>query len=67
LNFEENVAQSKGYNKIILWVLQKNKSAIRFYEKNRYSFRGTTRIINLGEELIEIRLEKILEKGKMSR
>ena len=38
--------------------ITKNKAAIRFYERHEYRFIGTTITINLGKELIEIRLEK---------
>ncbi len=62
LSFVDELSKAKGYTKIILWVLQKNKSAIRFYERYGYTFMGTSRTVNLGEELIEIRLEKILDK-----
>ena len=38
--------------------ITKNKAAICFYEKYGYTFKGTTRTINLGVKLVEIRLKK---------
>ena len=44
-----------GYNEIILWVLEENDRARRFYEKCNFVFDGTKREIEIGKVLIKIR------------
>ena len=36
LSYAENYAKELGHNKIFLWVLEKNKSGRRFYEKHGF-------------------------------
>lgn len=67
LHFVDEISKVRGFTKITLWVLQKNEAAIRFYKRNGYTFTGSTRTINLGTELMEIRLEKILEEQNKAR
>ena len=43
------------YNEIILWVLEENDRARRFYEKCNFVFDGTKREIEIGKVLIKIR------------
>lgn len=40
LTFAETYAEKLGASKMMLWVLEKNGSARRFYEKNGFSFAG---------------------------
>ena len=44
-----------GYNEIILWVLEENNRARRFYEKCGFVFDGTKKEEIIGKPLIEIR------------
>lgn len=44
-----------GYSEIILWVLDENTRARRFYEKFGFVFDGTKKGIEIGKTLIEIR------------
>ncbi len=65
LSFVDEEAKKRGYDKIILWVLKKNKRAICFYQKNGYVFANAARTVTLGnEQLVEIQLEKIFDKEK---
>lgn len=43
-----------GYNKVGLWVLESNKSAIRFYEKLGFAYSGRSKKVNLGEQITEL-------------
>lgn len=47
--------QDKGYKKIILWVLEENSRARKFYEKMGFIRDGVTRVINVGKELTDLR------------
>ncbi|MDB5054480.1 MAG: family N-acetyltransferase [Bacilli bacterium] len=47
-----------GYKKVILWVLQENKDAIRFYERQNFEFDGTEREIFRGINLRQKRYQK---------
>lgn len=40
--------------KIILWALEKNPRAIRFYEKNGFIYNGRKRIINRGQDYCQV-------------
>lgn len=51
---------SRGYEKVILWVLEDNSRAIKFYEKHGFIFDGTIKKINIGKPLNECRYVKIL-------
>lgn len=52
--------KNMGYNEIILWVLEGNGRARRFYEKRGFVFDGTRKEIIIGKPLIEIRYKKEL-------
>lgn len=41
-------------HKIILWVLEKNDKAIRFYKKNGFIFNDRKRIINRGYDYYQV-------------
>lgn len=43
--------------KIILWVLEQNDSAIRFYKKNGFKFTTQKRIVNRGYDYCQIQFE----------
>jgi ribosomal protein S18 acetylase RimI-like enzyme len=44
-----------GHTGVILWVLEQNTRAIRFYERYGYVYDGTSKEIVLGKPLVEIR------------
>jgi len=50
-----DMLKNKGYNEIIIWVLEENNRARRFYEKCGFLFDGTKKEIEIGKILIEIR------------
>ena len=54
------VEQLSNYQKIVLWVLQGNDRAIRFYEKYGFRFDGMEKKILMGTEQTELRM--ILER-----
>ena len=56
----EELAKQRNCNRIVLWVLEENKSAIKFYERHGYGFFGVNKTVDLGKTLIEIRLEKTI-------
>lgn len=45
-----------AYKRIVVWVLESNQRAIRFYKKVGFRFDGTKKPINLGTENTEIRM-----------
>jgi ribosomal protein S18 acetylase RimI-like enzyme len=47
--------KKKGFDKIVLWVLEDNASARRFYEKHGFAFDGTRKEIEIGKKYIELR------------
>ena len=56
LNYVLKELFAKGYEKIYLWVLEENKVAKSFYEKNGFSFNGDkAKIVIGGKELTELR------------
>ena len=55
MDFAINELKSAGYNEIILWTLEDNGRARRFYEKCGFIFDGTKKEIIIGKPLIEIR------------
>lgn len=58
MNFAVTEIHQKGYKKIILWVLEDNVRARKFYERMGFIQDGTTRIINVGKELKDLRYMK---------
>ena len=58
MNFATDKLKHMGYDEIILWVLEDNNSARRFYEKCGFIFDGTRKEIIIGKSLIEIRYKK---------
>ena len=55
MDFAINTLKNIGYNEIILWVLEDNARARRFYEKCGFVFDGTKKEITIGKPLIEVR------------
>lgn len=55
MNYATDKLKQMGYNEIILWVLEENSRARRFYEKCGFIFDGTKKEITIGKPLIEIR------------
>ena len=45
----------KGHRDVLLWVLEENARARRFYEKCGFVFDGTKKEIEVGKPLIEVR------------
>ncbi len=48
--------QLAAYDRIVVWVLQGNKRAIRFYERYGFRFDGTQKEILLGTPTMELRM-----------
>lgn len=59
LEFVENRCLDQNKKRVVLWVLEENKKAIQFYNKNGYFFDGTTKTIDAWNQK-EIRLTKSL-------
>lgn len=55
LRWGTNELKKKGFNKIVLWVLEDNINARRFYEKYGFVFDGTRKEIEIGKKYIELR------------
>jgi len=58
INYFEKIARQRGYEEVILWVLEKNQAAIDFYRKNGYSPDGKSSTGGLGTT--EVRYRKKL-------
>jgi ribosomal protein S18 acetylase RimI-like enzyme len=56
----EHMLGSRGYERVVLWVLEKNLAAQRFYEAMGYNPDGASRTLDLGEPLITVRYVKTL-------
>ena len=52
--------RQKGYSQISLWVIEENKRAIKLYERMGFVQDGTTRIINVGKEIKDLRYKLML-------
>ena len=55
MNYAIDTLRDAGHREIILWVLDENKRARRFYEKFNFVFDGTTTEIEVGRPLLELR------------
>lgn len=63
LDFSLAYFVEKGYAGAVLWVLEENRRARRFYEKGGFSFDGTRREFRLERPYAEMRyFQKIAEK-----
>ena len=68
MNYAVDMLKSKGYSEIILWTLEENNRAKRFYEKYGFIFDGSKKEIKIGKSLIEIRyVLKTTKKTSQSR
>ena len=52
--------QELGYHDAILWVLAETSRARRFYEKHGFVLDGSSKVISLGKELVEVRYRQSL-------
>lgn len=56
LQYVMNQLHQQGFNKLFLWVLEENKIARSFYEKNGFSFNGEHAIIEIDSlPVVEVR------------
>jgi len=55
MDFGVKILYELGYSEICIWVLEDNLRARKFYEKYGFSLDGTSKEINLGKPLIEVR------------
>ncbi|MCL2517227.1 MAG: GNAT family N-acetyltransferase [Oscillospiraceae bacterium] len=55
MNYAVAALKNNGYHEIIVWVLEENNRARRFYEKCDFSFDGTKKELQIGKTLIEVR------------
>jgi ribosomal protein S18 acetylase RimI-like enzyme len=56
----EQMLQARGYRDIVLWVLEDNLNARRFYEKTGFALDGGSRLVDLGKPLKAVRYHKVL-------
>jgi ribosomal protein S18 acetylase RimI-like enzyme len=56
----ESMLKSKGYKEAVLWVLEGNQGARRFYEAMGFRLDGGTKDVNLGTPLKAVRYRKTL-------
>jgi len=52
--------RERSYDEVILWVLEENKNAIRFYERQGFECDDTVREIWRGRALRQVRYRKEL-------
>ena len=55
IDYALDVIQYKKYNEVVIWVLEENKRARRFYEKCDFYHDGTKKEISIGKPLTELR------------
>ena len=55
MDFAVSALRLAGFREIIVWVLEDNYRARRFYEKCGFAYDGTRQGIDIGETLVEIR------------
>lgn len=55
-----NRLKELGYSRIVLWVLEENLRAIKFYEKHGFSNTGLKREITIGKPLNEVCFSLVL-------
>jgi ribosomal protein S18 acetylase RimI-like enzyme len=63
----EQILASRGYEDAVLWVLEDNEQARRFYEAMGFASEGQTREIDWGALLRAVRYAKVLASGAESR
>lgn len=55
MDFALETLKRRGYDEVILWVLEKNLRARHFYEKCNFVFDGRKKEIHIDKPLIEVR------------
>lgn len=60
INWGINELKKRNYSKVILWVLEENTNARKFYEKVGFKHDGTVKEITIGKKLVEYRYEKAI-------
>lgn len=55
MDYAIDTLRQMGYSEIILWILKENERAKRFYEKFNFVFDGSSKEIEIGKALLEIR------------
>jgi len=63
----ESMLQARGYETIILWVLEKNQQARQFYEAMGFSADGASKSIDWGTPLKAVRYRKVLQTNRSER
>ena len=58
VSFTEAISRLKEYNTILVWVLEKNERAIRFYHRYGFEFDGCKKEWNLGTPVSIVRMIK---------
>lgn len=61
MDYAVETLQQQGFNTMIVWALEDNTRACRFYEKCGYVADGAKKEINIGKPLTEIRFRKNLQ------
>ncbi len=56
----ERMLQSRGYRDVVLWVLEGNTSARRFYEAMGFCLDSASKILELGKPMKAIRYKKAM-------
>jgi ribosomal protein S18 acetylase RimI-like enzyme len=62
----ERMLQSRGYQEVVLWVLEANMDARRFYEKMGFGLDGMNKIVELGKPLKAVRYKKVMNDPSMT-
>ncbi len=57
----ERILQSRGYQDVVLWVLEANMDARRFYEKMGFRLDGVFKMVELGKPLKAVRYKKAMD------
>lgn len=60
INWGINELSKRNFSKVILWVLEENINARKFYEKVGFKHDGTVKEITIGKKLVEYRYEKAI-------
>ena len=57
----EEMLRARGFGRIVLWVLEGNNHARRFYEAMGYTINGRTKVIEVGTPLPAVRYSKKMD------
>lgn len=58
MDFALSRLRERGFSDAVLWVLEENCRARRFYEKQGFIIDGASKIINLGKDLVDVRYRR---------